>query len=79
MMKLQKNEGKIDRLIRAVLGVALILGAYFWLTGWLQILVYVFGLIALITALTGFCGLYVLLKINTNTKPENKVGGIEKQ
>ena len=72
MIKLQKNEGPIDRLIRALIGVILIIGAYFWLAGWLQILIFIFALISLVTAATGFCGLYSLLKINTNAKPGNK-------
>ena len=55
------NEGKVDRAIRIVLGLALIALVFVgpktnW--GWL-------GLIPLITGLTGFCGLYKLLGINT--------------
>ena len=55
------NEGKVDRAIRIVLGLALIALVFVgpktnW--GWL-------GIIPLITGLTGFCGLYKLLGINT--------------
>ena len=55
------NEGKVDRAIRIVLGLALIALVFVgpktnW--GWL-------GLIPLITGLTGFCGLSKLLGINT--------------
>ncbi len=55
------NEGKVDRAIRIVLGLALIALVFVgpktnW--GWL-------GLIPLATGLTGFCGLYKLLGINT--------------
>ena len=55
------NEGKADRLIRVIVGLAPIAMVFVgprtnW--GWL-------GLIPLITGLTGFCGLYRLLGINT--------------
>ena len=55
------NEGKVDRAIRIVLGLALIALVFIGPKtnlGWL-------GLIPLITGLTGFCGLYKLLGINT--------------
>lgn len=55
------NEGKFDRAIRIVLGLVLIALVFVgpktnW--GWI-------GLIPLITGLTGFCGLYKLLGVNT--------------
>ncbi len=55
------NEGKADRILRVVVGLALIALVFVgpktaW--GWL-------GLIPLITGLTGFCLLYRLLGIST--------------
>lgn len=55
------NEGKTDRIIRIVVGLALIALVFVgpktpW--GWL-------GLIPLVTGLTGFCGLYKIFGINT--------------
>lgn len=55
------NIGRIDRVIRAVIGLVLISLVFIgpqtpW--GWL-------GLIPLITAAFGFCGLYAILGINT--------------
>ncbi|MCX7820574.1 MAG: DUF2892 domain-containing protein [Brevinematales bacterium] len=58
------NEGVIDRIIRAILGIGLIVGALF-LQGILKIVLIIIGIILLITAITGFCGLYVLFGINT--------------
>lgn len=58
------NEGKIDRIVRVVLGALLILGyfmngdgAYSWL--------YLLGIIPLVTGLIGSCPIYTILGINT--------------
>lgn len=70
---MKRNEGTLDRLIRLFIAVFALLGGYLWLFGTLQIVVYVIGVVALVTAATGFCGLYALLKINTNKKSLNKI------
>ncbi|WP_420858785.1 YgaP family membrane protein [Marivivens marinus] len=61
---LKKNEGNIDRILRVVLGAALIAGyfmnsdgAYSWL--------YLLGIIPLVTGLIGSCPLYTVLGIST--------------
>lgn len=58
------NEGKLDRIIRVVVGAALILGyfmngdgAYSWL--------YLLGIIPLVTGLIGSCPLYTIFGIST--------------
>ena len=58
---LRANEGKVDRLIRVLAGLALIALVFVgpktaW--GWL-------GLIPLLTGLVGFCPLYRMLGIDT--------------
>ena len=62
------NIGKIDRILRAVVGLALIAyGSMFdtmILTG--------IGVVALLTALSAFCPLYPLLKLNTGCKRKEK-------
>ncbi len=55
------NEGKIDRIIRIIVGVVLLALVFVgpqtpW--GWI-------GLVPLITGLVGFCPMYKLLGINT--------------
>ncbi len=55
------NEGKIDRLLRVIVGLALISLVFIgpkavW--GWV-------GIVPLLTGLIGFCPLYTLLGINT--------------
>lgn len=55
------NEGKLDRGVRVVLGLALLamvfVGPRTWL-GW-------FGVVPLVTGLVGFCPIYRLLGIRT--------------
>lgn len=68
----QRNEGPVDRTIRIVLGVLLLLVGL-WLLNGLGgaaggIIVAVIGAILLITGITGFCGLYRLLGISTLKK-----------
>ncbi len=59
------NEGTTDRIVRIVLGLALFIGGFIWLSGGWQIATYVAGAISIVTGITGFCGLYKLLGINT--------------
>jgi hypothetical protein len=55
------NEGTIDRVIRAILGVVLLYVGFFVLAGTaLGIVLDVLGVIAVVTAATGFCLLYRL-------------------
>jgi len=64
---MKRNMGKIDRIIRAVVGVALIVVGVV-LGDWVLILGTVLGAILLITAAIGFCPLYVPFKISTIKK-----------
>jgi hypothetical protein len=61
------NESGMDRIIRVVLGVALIgldLGNI--ISGWVGIVGLVVGIVLLLTGIVGFCPLYALLKMRTN-------------
>ena len=56
-----KNEGKVDRVLRVIVGAAVISLVFVgpqtaW--GWV-------GLVPLVTGLVGFCPLYAVLGINT--------------
>jgi len=64
---MKTNESGVDRIIRVVLGIAL-LALYFMgvVAGGLGIALLVVGAISLLTGIVGFCPLYGLLKINTN-------------
>ena len=66
---LKNNVGKIDRIIRVVLGVLLIGNVFYALQnpiGWI-------GVILLITGIFGICPLYSVLGLNTKSAGE-KVG-----
>lgn len=60
------NEANWDRIVRVVLGIALL---YFGLSGGvagvLGTVLVVLGVILLLTGVVGFCPLYALLKMNT--------------
>ena len=68
---MKPNEGSIDRIIRVILGIVLIV------IGWavlgnntLGVILDIIGVILLITAITGFCGIYRLLGISTIKAPK---------
>lgn len=55
-----KNVGKTDKIIRLIIGVILIVIS-FTSSMWFALL----GVILIITAATGFCGIYKIFGINT--------------
>ncbi len=55
-----KNVGSIDKILRIVIGAALILGALMGYGAWMWI-----GIIPLATAFMGTCPLYTILGIRT--------------
>lgn len=69
---MKSNEGTIDRIIRAVVGVAALVGAFAIGSGSVAfVLLLVVGAILLVTAAVGFCPLYRMLGIST--RPAAKV------
>jgi hypothetical protein len=63
---MKTNEGTVDRIIRAVVGVAALLGAFAMGSGSVAfVLLLVVGAILLVTAAVGFCPLYRVFGINT--------------
>ena len=61
-----KNEGKIDRIIRVVFGLA-VLSLLFIIPGNLKFLG-LLGLVPLLTGVFGFCPVYSLFHISSNKK-----------
>jgi len=60
------NVGGTDKVIRIVLGVALLaLGLFQVVTGSWAIAAYVVGTIALATGVVGFCPAWAVFKVNT--------------
>lgn len=58
-----KNVKPLDRFLRALVGVAAVELAFFWLAGAWQIAAYVVGAILIVTAAVRFCPLYKILGI----------------
>jgi hypothetical protein len=72
-MKLTVNESTNDRIIRAVIGVALVLAALLnVVSGALAVVALVVGVVVLFTAVTGFCALYAVFGISTCPVQNNK-------
>jgi hypothetical protein len=65
-MKLPTNEAPLDRVIRIVLGIALIgAGLAGWLTAPILYVAWAVAAIALVTGIAGFCPLYALFRFGT--------------
>jgi hypothetical protein len=75
-MKITKNVGVLDTVIRLFLSEVFFLLAFFWTYGVLQIVLYVLAFVMLGTSLFRFCGFYSFFKVNTcpvNEKSVSKV------
>ena len=59
------NESATDRIVRAIGGVLLLAVGWFLTGGVLRIVLLVLGVVALFTALTGFCLIYRLFGFST--------------
>jgi hypothetical protein len=71
-----RNENTFDRMARTFLGLALLLGGFFWMpSGW-QYLLYILGAVLLITGIVGFCPLYRVLRISTYQNGAKPVGRV---
>jgi hypothetical protein len=65
-MRIQANESTPDRIIRVVLGIALVALVLSGLVaGPIAILAGVVGAIAIVTGIVGFCPLYAILRLST--------------
>ena len=65
---MKRNVGQLDRIIRIVLGLA-VLSLFFLLDGglrWISVL----GLVFIVTGVINFCPLYLPFGINTHKKSE---------
>lgn len=63
---MKKNVGQLDRLIRIVLGIA-VLSSFFFLNGswkWISLL----GVVLILTGTINYCPLYLPFGINTRKK-----------
>jgi hypothetical protein len=66
---MKQNESGVDRIIRVVLGIALLaLGWGGVVTGGWGVFLKIIGFVPLVTGAIGFCPMYALAKIRTNKK-----------
>lgn len=65
---MKKNVGSVDRIVRIVIGLAMIAVGFFVLEGTLGTVVGIVGFLPLLTGLAGRCLLYYPFKIDTATK-----------
>lgn len=61
-----KNIGTPDRILRILLGIAVIVGAFIYTESFWEIVLVLVGILVLLQGVLGWCGLYALLRINTN-------------
>lgn len=68
---MRKNVGKIDRILRGIAGLAIII-LYFTnvIQGQAAVILGIFAAVMLFTSFTKFCPCYVRLNINTSNKPK---------
>ncbi len=71
-MRIIQNESMTDRWVRVALAAALTAGAMLWASGWVQVVVLAIAAVLLITALTGFCALYMPFGISTKKEPSQQ-------
>jgi hypothetical protein len=65
-MKLAQNVGSVDRIIRVVLGIALLVLALTQvLTGALAVIAIIVGVVFIVTAVFSFCPIYAAFKLST--------------
>ncbi len=69
-MHFGKNVGKWDKKIRIILAEVFALLAFFWFGGLYATLFWVLAAIMIVTALTGFCGIYKLIGVSTYKENE---------
>ena len=63
---MKRNESNLDRIIRAILGVVLlVVGIWGGLQGALPVVLIVIGAVLLFTAITGFCLIYRIFNYST--------------
>jgi len=60
-----QNEGVLDRIVRAILGLVFAYLAYAVFVGAMSVVFYVLAVLMLLTAASGFCMLYNVFGIST--------------
>ena len=66
-MKLKKNVGSVDKIVRYVIAAILVITGVFLFESMLPLAIglFIFAVVLSLTALFSFCGLYTLFGVNT--------------
>ncbi|MCL1947189.1 MAG: DUF2892 domain-containing protein [Chitinivibrionia bacterium] len=64
-MKIEKNEGSSDRIIRTFIVLALFVVAIFFVEGRAKVFCIIMGIVMTATTAMGFCPLYLIFGVNT--------------
>jgi hypothetical protein len=68
-----RNESNVDRIVRALVGVALLAAwGLGWVAGTVAIVLAVVAVVLLLTAVTGFCPLYRVFGMSTCPVPAKR-------
>ena len=70
-MKIEKNEGDADRIVRAFIIAGLFLFGFLFAQGNLKIFCLGFGLLMTLTTALGWCPAYIIFGINTCGKKKS--------
>lgn len=62
---MKKNMGNTDRTIRMIAGITFVLMAIFLTAGALDVILYIFGALWIVTSIVGICPLYIPFNIST--------------
>ncbi len=65
------NVASWDRIVRFVLGIALVIAAFAVVSGAWGLIVAIVGAVFFVTALVGFCPLYALFRVSTRREPHS--------
>ena len=72
---LKKNMGKVDRIIRIIVGVGLLAGGMLYVAAPISYILALIGIVFLVTSLTGRCPAYTVLKISTMERHSGEMKG----
>lgn len=59
------NVGGVDRIIRLIAGLVLVIAGFFFLTGTLGLILGIIGVVLVLTGLIGWCPLYLPFNFST--------------
>lgn len=65
---MEKNVGKVDKVLRIAIGLILLVLGLFFTGGWFAKVLIILGFIGLVTGFAAKCPVYAVFKVNTAKK-----------